>query len=133
MREKGGSKPLDSLKMVLKSLLGNVTKRSAQRVACSLETLDEVMDEPKSEEVWRPWNKGSGAVKIILTDLMNGNVFHHTHGRCGYPSFKNMKKSVNDIDFCDFVKWAHDHLLPGRGFMKTPKEIIMMSNYSVHY
>ena len=30
--------------MVLKSLLGNVTKRLAQRVACSLETLDEVMD-----------------------------------------------------------------------------------------
>ena len=28
------------------------------------------------------------AVKII-TDLKNGNVFHHTPGRCGYYSFKN--------------------------------------------
>ena len=33
-----------SLKMVVKSLLGNVTKRSAQRVARSLETLDGIVD-----------------------------------------------------------------------------------------
>ena len=72
-------------------------------------------------------------MKIVLTDLMNGNVFHHIHGRCGYPSFKNMKESVIDIDFREFFKRAHDHLLPGRGFRKTPKEIIMMSNHSVHY
>ena len=32
-----------SLKMVLKSPLGDVTKRSAQRIARSLETLDEIM------------------------------------------------------------------------------------------
>ena len=40
--------------------------------------------------------------KIILTDLMNGKVFRRTPGRCGYPSFKNMKESVIDIDFRDF-------------------------------
>ena len=43
------------------------------------------------------------AVKIILTDLMNGMVFHHTPGSCGYPSFKNMKESVIDIDFRNFL------------------------------
>jgi len=43
-------------------------------------------------------------VKIILIDLKNGNVFHHTPGRCGYPSFKSMKESVIDIHFPDFFK-----------------------------
>ena len=95
------NKPLDlqtehlnfSLRMVLKSLLGNVTERSAQRVARSLETLDEIMDGIRKD---LDQKKSSGhhgtkdpeqAVKIILTDLMNGKVFHHTPGRCGYPSF----------------------------------------------
>ena len=38
-----------SLKMVLKHLLGNVTKRSAQRIARSLETLDEIMFEIRKD------------------------------------------------------------------------------------
>ena len=59
-------------------------------------------ERPRAEEVWTPCNKGSRALKIILTDFMNGNVFHHTPGRCGYPSFKNTKESLIDIDFCDF-------------------------------
>ena len=97
-----------SLKMVPKSLMGNVTKRSAQRVACSLETLDEIMDGIRKDLHQKKKSGHHGtkdpeqAVKIILTDLMNGNVFHHTPGRCGYPSFKNMKESVIDIDFRDF-------------------------------
>lgn len=91
------------------------------------------MDGFRLEEVWRLWNKGFGVVKIIFIDFMNGNVFYYIYGRCGYFFFKNMKKSVNDIDFCDFVKWVYDYLLFGRGFMKIFKEIIMMSNYSVYY
>ena len=99
MREKkggGGNKTLDlqmehlnfSLKMVLKSLLGNVTKRSAQRVARSLETLDEIMDgirkdlDQKKKSGHHGTKDPEQAMKIILTDLMNGNVFRHTPGRC---------------------------------------------------
>ena len=114
----GGNKPLDlqmehlnfSLKMVLKSLLGNVTKRSAQRVARSLETRDEIMDgirkdlDQKTSSGHHGTKDPEQAVKIILTDLTNGKVFHHTPGRCGYPSDKNMKESVIDIDFRDFFK-----------------------------
>ena len=92
--------------MVLKFLLGNVTKRSAQRVACPLETLDEIMDGIRKDlDQKKSGHHGTKdqeqAVKIILTDHMNGNVFHHTPGMCGYPSFKNMKESEINIDFCD--------------------------------
>ena len=95
--------------MVLKSLLGNVTKRSEQRVARSLETLDEIMDGIRKDLDQKKLSGHHGtkdpeqAVEIILTDLMNGKVFHHTPGRCGYPSFKNTKESVIDIDFRDFL------------------------------
>ena len=89
---KGGNKPLDlqmehlnfSLKMVLKSLLGNVTKRSAQRVARSLETLDEIMDGIRKDLDQKKLSGHHGtkdpeqAVKIILTDLMNGKVLSYS-------------------------------------------------------
>jgi len=99
-----------SLKMVLKSLLGNVTKKSAQRIARSLETLDEIMygirkdlDQKKKKSGDHGTKDPEQAVKII-TDVKNGNVFHHAPGRCGYPSLKNMRKSVIDIDFRHFFK-----------------------------
>ena len=61
------------------------------------------------------------AVTIILTDLMNGKVFHHTSGRCGYPSFKNMEESVIDIDSRDFFKWAHNHLMTWKDLYENPQ------------
>ena len=99
-----------SIKMVLKSLLGNVTKKSAQRVASSLETLEEIMDSIRDDLHQKKKSGHHGtknpqqAVNIILTDLINAQVFHYTPGRCGYPSFKNMKENVVDIDFRDFFK-----------------------------
>jgi len=87
-----------------------MTNRSAQRIARSLETLDEIMYGIRKEldQKIKSGHHGTKdpeqAVKIILTDLKNGNVFHHTPSRCGYPSLENMKESVIDIDFCDFFK-----------------------------
>lgn len=114
--KKGGNKPLDLqmehlnflLKMVLKSLSGHNTQRSAQRVARSLGTLEKIMDSIRKEMGLK---KGTGhhgikgpdeAVKIIVTDLLNANVFNHPPGRDGYPSFKKMKESIVDLDFRDF-------------------------------
>ena len=107
------------------SFLGNVTKRSAQRVARSLETLDEIMDgiqkdlDQKKPSGHHGTKDPEQAVKIILTDLMNGKVFHHTPGRCGYPSFK--KESAIDIDFRDFFNWAHNHLMTWKGLYENPQ------------
>ena len=72
-----------SLKMVLKSLLKNVTKISARRVARSLETLDEIMNGIRKDLDQKTCGHHKTkdpeqAVKIIFTDLMNG-----------YTSFKN--------------------------------------------
>ena len=80
--------------MVLKSLLRNVTKKSAQRIARSLETLDEIMygirkDLDQKKKSGDHGTKDSEqAVKIILTDLKNGNVFHHTLAGVDIPLSK---------------------------------------------
>ena len=86
-----------------------MTKKSAQRIARSLKTLDEIIYGIRKDPDQKKKSGDHGtkdpeqAVKII-TDLKNGNVFHHTPGRCGHPSFKNMKESVIDIAFRHFFK-----------------------------
>lgn len=132
---RGGNKPLDLemehlnflLKMALQSVLGNLTKNSAQRVARSLGTLETIMNGIRKDLAL---NKKSGhhgtkdpeqAVNIILKDLIDGNVFLHTPGRCGYPSFKAFKQNVVQLDFRDFFKWAHDHFTTWKGIYENPQ------------
>ena len=132
---RGGNKPLDLemehlnflLKMALQSVLGNLTKNSAQRVARSLGTLETIMNGIRKDLAL---NKKSGhhgtkdpeqAVSIILKDLIDGNVFLHTPGRCGYPSFKAFKQNVVQLDFRDFFKWAHDHFTTWKGICENPQ------------
>ena len=133
--KKGGNKPLDLqmehlnflLTMVLKSLSGHNTQRFAQRVARSFGTLEKIIDGIRKEMGLKKETGYHGikdpdeAVKIIVTDVLNGNVFNHTPGRDGYPSFKKMKGSIVDLDFRDFFKWAHNHFKTWKAIYENPQ------------
>jgi len=104
---------------------GKLTEAAAQRSARSITVLNEVMnaiytDCNKSYKRGYHGNRNcSETVASIVTDLLEGNVFNYVPNR-GYPSFRNFKSNILDIDYRNFFSWTHRHLKQWKGVYETP-------------
>ncbi len=122
---KGKNIPLDlkmeQLNKILKSLwrsLGaNLTEKSAQRMASSLESLELVMDSVDRDcnfpgrVGYRSKGKPEEAVQQIVSDLVEKDVFNYLPGREGHPSFPKFPSSLlHKLDYRDLHKWISGHL-----------------------
>lgn len=100
------------LKTLWRSLGANLSESNAQRMACSLESLEMVMDSidsdcSVSENVGhRSAGKPEEAVKQIVHDLIEKDAFNFQSGRQGYPSFPTFPSSLfAGLDYRDLHKW----------------------------
>jgi hypothetical protein len=105
------------LKTLWRGLGANLAEGNAQRMACSLESLEMVMDSIDKdclltgEDGHRSQGKPEEAVKQMVADLIEKEAFNHQPGRDGYPSFPNFPSSIFDgLDYRDLHKWMTDLL-----------------------
>ena len=116
------------LKTLWRSLGANLSESNAQRMACSLESLEMVMDSIDkdcsfSEDVGhRSQGRPEEAVKQIVDDLINKDAFNHQPGRQGYPSFPKFPSSLfNGLDYRELHKWITGLLKEWESIYKQDK------------
>ena len=100
------------LKTLWRSLGANLSESCAQRMACSLESLEMVMDSIANDcsisgDVGhRSQGKPEGAVKEIVANLMENDAFNYQSGREGYPYFPKFPSSIFEgLDYRNLHKW----------------------------
>ena len=118
---KGHNIPLDlrmeqlnkQLKTLWRGLGANLTEKSAQRMASSLESLELVIGSVDNDcnfthhVGYRAKGNPEEAVQQLVKDLMEKDVFNYKSGREGHPSFPKFPSSLmHKLNFRDFHAWV---------------------------
>lgn len=102
------------VKTMWRALLANINETSAERVANTVEPMENIMDSIKRdcglEEIpgYRSTGKPEVAVVQIIQDLMQISAFKFEVGREGHPSFPDFSSNLlRDIDYRDLHRWMN--------------------------
>lgn len=100
------------LKACIKVLGANFTKASAQRIARSINNMEIILqsvdkDCQLEERLGTRANKDvEEAVSQIVEDLIRNDVFVHTPGREGHPSYPSISSNIlNKMDYRSLYTW----------------------------
>jgi L1 cell adhesion molecule like protein len=106
-----------TLKKLWRSLGSNINENSASRVADTLEVMEQITDKIdqdcnyKRKKGTRNIPNEAAAVIQISSDLMSKQVFRHTPGRTGHPSFAKFDGNIlGKIDYKALHTWMTDNI-----------------------
>mgnify|MGYP002804038603 CR=1 FL=1 len=98
------------LETLWRGLGANLTEKSAQRVASSLESLELVIGSVDNDcncthhVGYQAKGNPEEAVQQLVKDLMEKDVFNYKSGREGHPSFPS--SLLHKLNFRDFHAWV---------------------------
>jgi len=100
------------LKQMWRSVGSNLNEKSAARLAGTLDSVEIILNsiyvncKLSERSSHRSVAEKDEAVQQITVDLMSKNVFRHSQGRPGHPSFNNFSSSfLSGLDYRDLHTW----------------------------
>ena len=113
------------LKRAVKGAGGNITEATLRRCAQSINLLEEIMRgiyldcDKEKRSGYHGTNEPEKSVKIIVDDLIKGNVFEYNSSRQGYASFSHFDSAMINVDYRKFFFWARDKINTWKGIYET--------------
>ena len=102
------------VKCMWRALQANINEASAERVANTVESMEDIRDSIKKDcglletTGYRSSGKPESAVIQIIQDLMQIRAFKHEVGREGHPSFPDFPSNLlRKIDYRDLHTWMN--------------------------